>query len=45
MSNVAEYISLVVEWTLRKGIVSQIKEFKAGFTTGSYFGFPTRSLC
>lgn len=35
MVNLEEYMSLVIDWTLRKGIVSQIQEFKAGFTTGS----------
>ena len=37
MTNLEEYISLVVEWTLRKGIVSQVKEFKTGFTTGQRY--------
>lgn len=34
--NLEQYISLVVEWTLHKGIAAQMTEFKAGFTTGSY---------
>lgn len=33
--NIEEYISLVLEWTLRKGIALQIKEFKSGFSSGT----------
>lgn len=33
-SNLEEYISLVIDWTLRRGIMVQLKEFKAGFSTG-----------
>lgn len=33
-SNIEEYISLVIEWTLRKGVTQQVDEFKAGFSSG-----------
>ncbi|KAL8280298.1 hypothetical protein RQP46_007215 [Phenoliferia psychrophenolica] len=33
MSNVEEYVQLVVEWTLRRGIMLQVKEFKSGFSS------------
>lgn len=34
MTNLADYIDLVVEWTLRKGIQMQLDEFKSGFSSG-----------
>ena len=33
--NLANYIELVVEWTLRKGIKLQLDEFKTGFSSGT----------
>jgi E3 ubiquitin-protein ligase TRIP12 len=32
-----EYIELVLDWTLRKGVALQVKEFKAGFSSGGFF--------
>lgn len=33
--NVEEYIDLVLDWTLRRGVQAQINEFKKGFSTGA----------
>lgn len=33
--NVEEYIELVLDWTLRRGVQAQINEFKKGFSTGA----------
>ncbi|BGP09567.1 Ubiquitin fusion degradation protein 4 [Rhodotorula toruloides] len=38
--NVEEYIELVLDWTLRRGVQAQINEFKKGFSTV----FPVRDL-
>ncbi|BGP33548.1 Ubiquitin fusion degradation protein 4 [Rhodotorula toruloides] len=38
--NVEEYIDLVLDWTLRRGVQAQINEFKKGFSTV----FPVRDL-
>ncbi|BGP25982.1 E3 ubiquitin-protein ligase TRIP12 [Rhodotorula toruloides] len=38
--NVEEYINLVLDWTLRRGVQAQINEFKRGFSTV----FPVRDL-
>ncbi|KAI5475050.1 E3 ubiquitin-protein ligase TRIP12, partial [Pseudohyphozyma bogoriensis] len=40
MWNLEEYISLVIDWTLRKGVMLQVKEFKSGFSSV----FPVRDL-
>lgn len=33
-SNLEEYMSLVIDWTLRKGVMLQLNEFKLGFSSG-----------
>ncbi|SCV74863.1 BQ2448_7892 [Microbotryum intermedium] len=38
--NIEEYISLVLEWTLRRGVASQVSEFKNGFSAV----FPVRDM-
>ncbi|SCZ87897.1 BZ3500_MvSof-1268-A1-R1_Chr2-3g05365 [Microbotryum saponariae] len=38
--NVEEYISLVLEWTLRRGVASQVSEFQTGFSAV----FPVRDM-
>lgn len=40
LSNLEEYIRLVIDWTLRKGVMLQLKEFKSGFSSV----FPVRDL-
>lgn len=35
-SNLEEYIALVVDWTLRKGVMLQLKEFRSGFSAGTF---------
>ncbi|GAA5933715.1 putative ubiquitin-protein ligase UFD4 [Sporobolomyces koalae] len=40
IENVAEYVDLVVDWTLRRGIEAQVLAFKQGFSTV----FPVRDL-
>lgn len=43
--NVEEYIDLVLDWTLRRGVQAQINEFKKGFSTGaSHARIPTEQL-
>lgn len=34
--NLEEYVELVIEWTLRRGIMLQLKEFKSGFSSGMH---------
>lgn len=36
--NLEEYISLVIEWTMRKGVQTQLQEFKDGFSSGKSSG-------
>ncbi|SGZ20511.1 BQ5605_C021g09283 [Microbotryum silenes-dioicae] len=38
--NVEEYISLVLDWTLRRGVASQVSEFQTGFSAV----FPVRDM-
>ncbi|GAA5894262.1 hypothetical protein JCM6882_007615 [Rhodosporidiobolus microsporus] len=38
--NVAEYVELVIDWTLQRGVEQQVLEFKKGFSTV----FPVRDL-
>lgn len=33
--NVGEYVQLVIEWTLQRGVEAQVVEFKKGFSSGS----------
>ncbi|KPV74163.1 uncharacterized protein RHOBADRAFT_54018 [Rhodotorula graminis WP1] len=40
LDNLAEYIDLVIEWTLKRGIEAQVAEFQRGFSTV----FPVRDL-
>ncbi|GAA6003606.1 hypothetical protein JCM10207_003505 [Rhodosporidiobolus poonsookiae] len=40
LGNLGEYISLVIEWTLQRGIEAQVGEFKKGFSSV----FPVRDL-
>ena len=40
LANLEEYIRLVIDWTLRKGVMLQLKEFKTGFSSV----FPVRDL-
>lgn len=40
ITNLEEYIQLVVEWTLKKGITSQMDQFKLGFSSGTLSLFP-----
>ncbi|KAK4698568.1 E3 ubiquitin-protein ligase TRIP12, partial [Phenoliferia sp. Uapishka_3] len=40
INNVEEYVELVIDWTLRRGIMLQLKEFKSGFSSV----FPVRDL-
>lgn len=35
LDNLAEYIEIVIEWTLKRGIEAQIAEFQRGFSTGA----------
>jgi len=35
LDNLAEYIDLVIEWTLKRGIEAQVAEFQRGFSTGT----------
>ncbi|CEQ41607.1 SPOSA6832_03348, partial [Sporobolomyces salmonicolor] len=35
INNLEEYISLVIEWTLSRGVEAQISEFKKGFSAGA----------
>jgi E3 ubiquitin-protein ligase TRIP12 len=35
--NVEEYVQLVIEWTLQRGVEAQVAEFKKGFSSGSSY--------
>lgn len=45
IENVAEYIALVIDWTVKKGIESQVEEFKEGFSSGSSHPSIPQSPC
>lgn len=34
IDNVEEYVELVIDWTLRRGVEDQVLAFKQGFSTG-----------
>lgn len=34
--NLEEYVEAVLDWTLRRGVSTQIDEFKKGFSSGEY---------
>ena len=34
IENVEEYVELVIDWTLRRGVAEQVLAFKQGFSTG-----------
>lgn len=34
MENVGEYVQLVIDWTLGRGVAEQVTAFKQGFSTG-----------